>query len=113
MSERDAARLLCIELAEGCGNHGCRFKAPEGMATNGPCCCHEKIIAAWNRRPEAGWVSVEERLPEKPSMYLVWCSDLTVHVTTHEWTGDSWDDPVGYYDITHWRPLPAGPEGGA
>jgi len=24
---------------EGCGNHGCRMKKPEGMAPNGPCRC--------------------------------------------------------------------------
>lgn len=23
----------------GCGNHGCRIRYPDGMATNGPCHC--------------------------------------------------------------------------
>jgi hypothetical protein len=28
-----------VERAAGCGNHGCCFKRPTGMATNGGCRC--------------------------------------------------------------------------
>lgn len=37
--------MLIRRLDHGCGNHGCRIKKPEGMATNGPCQCSPSKIA--------------------------------------------------------------------
>jgi hypothetical protein len=54
---RTIARRLVMELAQGCGDHSCRFKKPSGMGTNGGCRCIDKIEDALSRRstvtPEA------------------------------------------------------------
>lgn len=37
-------RIVAIfDLLNGCGNHGCRVKEPEGVATNGPCRCAHRL----------------------------------------------------------------------
>jgi hypothetical protein len=47
---RTIARRLVMELAQGCGDHSCRFKKPSGMGTNGGCRCIDKIEDALSRR---------------------------------------------------------------
>lgn len=63
----------------------------------------EDAIAAWNRRP-AGWIPVEERLPEKGEC-LVAHTDGTVHSASVIFGED-------FRHCTHWMPLPQPPEGG-
>lgn len=69
-------------------------------------------IAAWNRRASQ-WVSVEERLPEEPGVYLVvglQHSNGEPYVATdvlHEKEG-CWF--FAYQSVTHWMPLPEPPE---
>jgi hypothetical protein len=46
-------RALEAELRKGCGNHGCRFKSPVGMGTNGPCRCPQKIADFGNENRRA------------------------------------------------------------
>ena len=75
-------------------------------------------------REERRWVSVGERLPEEDLQVLVWgkgWSSPAIGWREHRpwyivpetiWTlGDEID--LGYppQDITHWQPLPPGPEG--
>jgi hypothetical protein len=47
---RTIARRLVMELAQGCGDHSCRFNKPSGMGTNGGCRCIDKIEDALSRR---------------------------------------------------------------
>jgi hypothetical protein len=35
-----------LRMESGCGNHGCRIRKGEGMATNGPCRCTAKSFAS-------------------------------------------------------------------
>lgn len=28
---------------KGCGNHGCKIAKPDGMGTNGPCACWQRV----------------------------------------------------------------------
>lgn len=86
------------------------------------------IVALWNAAPalirelrslraEQQWVPVGERLPESPGNYLlvrggkVWPGrfrDLIYH--TRKARG-KWEVSWGVVDdVTHWRPLPKGPE---
>ena len=78
----------------------------------------EEHIAAWNRRA-SGWVSVEERLPEKAKWsgdrVLVYTEEGYIHTGLYEGEAATDDDPwwdkfndSGY--VTHWMPLPEPPE---
>lgn len=60
----------------------------------------EEAIAAWNRRA-AGWIPVEERLPEKGECLVV--SDGTVYPASVIFGED-------FKHCTHWMPLPEPPE---
>ncbi len=82
-----------------------------------------------------GWISVKDKLPEKPGHYLT-ASDAPagfpklinilmfvkdLHETDpynfrgkHRPGWVNWDDEYGYYEydaVTHWMPLPEPPEG--
>jgi hypothetical protein len=75
---------------------------------------------------EAGWISVDERLPERAGNYYVWsknCREVweasfNPHKATHKWNYMDVSEP-GDEDtllpgetnaVTHWRELPAPPE---
>lgn len=59
-----------------------------------------------------GWISVEDRLPEKDGSYLVYLSKGKAVCTAHFWTKDlSWSGRRLNPYITHWQPLPAPPKG--
>lgn len=65
-------------------------------------------------RLEAGWVSVSERLPEKPCEYLV-AAPLSdkILVTVLGYYGEWIDRQFGHIKetkVTHWRPLPEPPK---
>jgi hypothetical protein len=60
-----------------------------------------------------GWISVEERLPTKAGLYIVWDTNydpingtdiLRFHVSNQ-----SWYRGADCFHPTHWRPLPAPP----
>jgi len=69
--------------------------------------------------PEAGWISVEERLPEVGESVLVvrhggdvWVSSFRdLQYYSHPERCKKWDTPIfGCEDgITHWQPLPSPP----
>lgn len=54
-----------------------------------------------------GWISVEDRLPEKSGWYLVFTKNGR---TTIFFFGEN-EFPINsrYYNITHWHPIPAPP----
>ena len=62
----------------------------------------EEAIAAWNRRA-GGWIAVTEKLPEEGETFLGWHKDGFVIMTVNMF--DEMDE------VTHWMPLPQGPEG--
>ena len=51
------------------------------------------------------WISVEDRLPDIGIEVLVYSEDDGICVDYYD--GDSF----GYYDVTHWMPLPEPPKG--
>ena len=57
----------------------------------------------WNRRDD-GWIPVGKRLPEEGETILVWHKDGYIMLLVNMF--DEMED------VTHWRPLPAGPENG-
>jgi len=65
-------------------------------------------------REESRWIPVEERLPEDDVMVLVWrkCSKYSYPQYTAVHNSGEWFSNGGrkVNNITHWRPLPAGPE---
>lgn len=53
----------------------------------------------------AGWIPVEERLPDKRERVLVWDGDAEiVEFAGDRWIGDSGSCPLD--QPTHWQPLP-------
>ena len=56
-----------------------------------------------------GWVSVEDRLPEKKGDYIAYTKDGIVWSYFFD---DGWVDSLGYDTdtVTHWMPLPEPPE---
>jgi hypothetical protein len=77
---------------------------------------HASDVVAWaireidRLREQRRWVSVGERLPER--MQLVWVlSSLGAHVASLDSFGQWLDDDENPgKKITHWQPLPPGPE---
>lgn len=61
------------------------------------------------------WISVEERLPEDDSHYLVWAHDngaeeVALYYGDGEWLTDDLENITRV--VTHWMPLPEPPEEG-
>lgn len=57
-----------------------------------------------------GWISVEDRLPEKSDYYLVYCGDYDgVRIIRFERlkTKVKW---ISKSNVTHWQPLPEPPK---
>lgn len=55
---------------------------------------------------ENRWISVKERLPEKPGIYAVWTAKgFGNHLSASNWDGESWS-----LRVTHWMPLPEPPK---
>ncbi len=107
-----ALRILArdIQSGDGCAN-GCLLEAAQRL---------EELVE--DRR----WVPVGERVPEEDLQVLVWgkgWSSPAIGWREHQphyiipetiWTlGDEIDRGDPPQDITHWQPLPPGPEGGA
>lgn len=57
------------------------------------------------------WISVKERLPEKPGTYGAFALGLHLVLEFDE-NEDWWDEECNHYNgsITHWVPLPEPPE---
>lgn len=62
-------------------------------------------IAALREQKERRWVPVSERLPDVGIEVLIYSEDDGVCVDYYG--GDSF----GYYNVTHWMPLPQPPKG--
>lgn len=64
----------------------------------------EKVIQKWNTRAPvpSPWVSVEERLPEKDGLYLVYREDGTFD------TAPYWTEKKYFKEdcVSHWMPIP-------
>ena len=56
-----------------------------------------------------GWISVEDRLPDKNGYYLVYCG--MNHITVTFFTAENISGPEfsGDPTVTHWMPLPQAP----
>ena len=81
-------------------------------------CCEYRTLAeaiynAGYRRQE--WISVDERLPEKDGIYLVWDCGMHRGVSvaevriTHFKHGDRYHDYMWRNHYSHWMPLPEPP----
>ena len=62
-------------------------------------------VAALREQEERRWIPVAERLPDVGIEVLIYSEDDGVCVDYYG--GDSF----GYYDVTHWMPLPEPPKG--
>ena len=64
-------------------------------------------------RAELRWISVGERLPEKDVAVLAWHEGRhqLAYYDDAEWVSESLTGYVDrLYNVSHWRPLPPGPE---
>jgi Protein of unknown function (DUF551). len=76
-------------------------------------CENEQLHAEIDRLKRGGWISVEERLPEKEGRYFVTDSKEVgegVLLDGKLYACDS--APIFTEDITHWMPLPEPPKEG-
>ena len=77
----------------------------------------QDMFEGWIARAEqTGWISVEDRLPEKLDFYMVW-DDVEKSRLEASYIPEK--QRFRYYgeditsDVTHWQPLPQPPAGGA
>lgn len=78
--------------------------------------CNEcTAVALYNAgyRKQSGWISVEERLPEREGMYLVYTYKGAIKFGDFRSYYAKNDNPQFDYYVTHWMPLPEPPKGGA
>lgn len=97
------ALLVCAltERVEKLGEHSARYA---------------ELLAVQQERER--WISVEEKMPEPMEWVLCWCFGGLARVLRYDNVADDWDFTVlnghGYAftrdTVTHWRPLPEGPE---
>ena len=52
-----------------------------------------------------GWISVKDRLPDVGKFVLIYSENNGVFMDYHDGA------TFGYYDVTHWMPLPQPPKG--
>lgn len=64
-------------------------------------------------RKQSGWISVEERLPEREGTYLVYTYKGAIKFGDFRCYYAKNDNPQFDYYVTHWMPLPEAPKGGA
>lgn len=67
------------------------------------------------RSENDGWISVEERLPEKNAFVLCFCRNSIYDVFRFDYTDRSWiskgrDERYFESFVTHWQPLPLPPK---
>ncbi len=71
---------------------------------------NEACVRAVDYAPTVGgWISVQDRMPEKKGDYIAYTKD---GIVWPYWFDDVWFDTLGYATdtVTHWRPLPEPPE---
>ena len=68
--------------------------------------------AGYRKQSEGGWISVEERLPEREGYYLTSTIKGVIRIGAFFGYYASGDRPQFKYDVTHWMPLPEPPKGG-
>ena len=62
---------------------------------------------------QSGWISVEDRLPEREGTYLVYTYKGAIKFGDFRCYYAKNDNPQFDYYVTHWMPLPEAPKGGA
>lgn len=66
---------------------------------------------------QSGWISVDERLPDKYGDYICCTRKGTIWQLTYnpkyKLFNVSYDNVENAMDVTHWMPLPEAPKGGA
>ncbi|AUR95339.1 protein of unknown function DUF551 [Vibrio phage 1.205.O._10N.222.51.A7] len=101
-----------------CGKCGAESK--QHFASSGNDCPqhYAEVREDWNQRA-SGWISVEDKLPEKEGKYLCAFSDGTIETYDFEKLDDGrygiTDVGMGFeatnkWHVTHWMPLPNNPE---
>lgn len=86
---------------------------PGNSPTQSDCCpAQNSVTPAQNSVTPAqnqGWIPVSERMPENDGAYLCWDNR---YVTTYAFIFGAWQaNQFIAKNITHWMPLPAGPQG--
>lgn len=92
----------------------------------------EAVLAApAQAEPVAGWISVDDRMPEAETTCLVYSKhawEKTPSIKIDKWSeqhecpvpfssvsvpiGLGWDDHDDYWEVSHWHPLPSPPTNG-
>ena len=98
-----------------CPNHDCVIY----NADNTYFLSKKAAVEAWNSRA-SGWISVNDRLPEKYkghpcSDYVLFVYDNEIHMGSYEYNAEEWVSENGHFRIrrdyvTYWMPLPELPE---
>lgn len=83
----------------------------------------EAILSDFNQENNEGWISVEDRLPEKNGIYFIYdgIEVLRAHRRADKWTLETGEYKRGMYTecftrhdwtefVTHWMPLPKPPK---
>ena len=117
----ETGSLACMGCGRehDCGIHGCRIAREAAdliEKLTDRCARYAKEIAVLQEREK--WVPVEERLPEvwrndetaELVNYLIYSPDFGVDIGNYHAKAKKWLCMALPCTVTHWRPLPDGPE---
>ena len=113
--EREAAKRELLSWAV-CMNHPEYLMRDDAMHVIDSMPAADVVEQEQESKPTNGWISVEDRLPEKNQAVLGWYKDNPFAGYTYEvvsWNGKGW---VFVYaqryvtNVTHWMPMPEPPK---
>lgn len=113
--EREAAKSELLSWAV-CMNHPEYLMKDDALHVIDSIPAADVVEQEQESKPLNGWISVEDRLPEKNQAVLGWYKDNPFAGYTYgvvSWNGKGW---VFVYaqryvtNVTHWQPMPKPPE---
>ena len=110
--QNDEKAKIISDICPFFKEYGSCEKCDDMLECDPPCYfeCVADVIIKNEYRKQSGWVSVEDRLPEREGIYLIYT--ISGHIRLGEFRPYFMgDEPQFDPYTTHWMPLPEPPKG--